>query len=914
MNEQNLEKNTKSNAKNEQISLNLNISGMTCANCALKINTKLESLPGVKKVDIVLPTESGRVIFDNSEVGIDSILKSVIDIGYKATLSNLVILIKEKLTQTKIESLKNQLIKSEGIYKILFNDDKNTFKITFNSAQISENQVMKDFFKLGVEGSKSQGILEQERENFEREIKYRRNLTIISVLLFIPIFTLTRISINSALNEKTLLGFKIIILVLTTISQIIVGQFFYKGAYSSLKNKTTNMDVLIALGSGTAYLYSIFALINGKGELFFSESILIFSFILLGKWMETLAKGKTSKALTKLMELKATSARVERNGEEFEIDIDEIDVNDIIIVKPGEKIPIDGKIIEGTSRIDESMLTGESISVKKETGDLVIGGTINQNGFLKVEVEKIGNDTVLSRIIELVRNAQTEKPPMQRLADKISSFFVPIVILIAMITFSYWFWGANYSFEDALLRFVSVVVISCPCALGLAIPTAVMVGTGKGAKSGILIKGGESLELSHKVNHIVFYKTGTFTIGRPHVMKNIPFLEYSMKEVLYYAASVEQGSEHPLGLAIVEKAKEKQITLGKVKDFKNDPGFGIEGNIEGSHILIGNLKMAQKLGVDFSMAESPINNIQSQGQTAILVIKDDVLIGLLGLADKLKPFANETIEILHKMKIHTYLLTGDHHKTAEAIANSIGIDNYFAEVLPSQKLVKIEEIQSQPNAIVAMVGDGINDAPALTKADVGIAIGSGTDIAIESADIVLIKGELQNLIAAIVLSRKTYNKMRQNLFWAAIYNIIGIPFAAGVFYGILGFFLPPGIASLFMAFSSVSVVTSALLLKRLDLNEVKKAVELKKGRNLELDEKSIVKIKNKEENGEKNMASKLVCSVCGHEEALPKHCGRDMIPHEGKLVCWMNLDPKFGGMNCGTNEIPEHCGKKMTIM
>ena len=468
-----LHESSKEISNKDQISLNLNISGMTCANCALKINNKLESLPGVKKVDVVLPTESAKVIFDTSEVEIESILNSVSDIGYKASLSNLIISIKENLTSSKVKMLKDNMAQVNGVFTTIFNSEKNNLKIIFNSAQISENRVMKEFYKLGIEGSKSQGILEQERENFEKEIKYRRNLTIISLLLFIPIFTLTRITMGTALNENSRNIMIYSILILTTISQIVVGQFFYKGAYSSLKNKTTNMDVLIALGSGTAYVYSIFSMITGAGELFFSESVLIFSFILLGKWMETLAKGKTSNALTKLMELKATSARVLRNGgEEIEIDIDEIDVKDIIIVKPGEKIPIDGKIIEGVSRIDESMITGESISVKKQLGDLVIGGTINQNGLIQVEVEKIGNDTVLSRIIDLVRNAQTEKPPMQRLADKVSNVFVPLVILIASLTFAYWFWIAGFTFEDSLLRFVSVVVISCPCALGLAIPTA----------------------------------------------------------------------------------------------------------------------------------------------------------------------------------------------------------------------------------------------------------------------------------------------------------------------------------------------------------------------------------------------------------------------------------------------------------
>ncbi|UYP44006.1 Potassium-transporting ATPase ATP-binding subunit [Candidatus Lokiarchaeum ossiferum] len=904
----------------DDIELNLNISGMTCANCALKINTRLKSLPGIQRVDVVLPTESAKVSFNKNQVNLDEILKSVKDIGYKATLSRLEISTDPTTQNSMITQAILSLKMIQGIYSVTFIDEKKLFKINFNSGEISENKVMKEFYKLGIEGKKTQGILEQERENYQDDIRHKKRLFLVSAIILLPIFTIGQINLFTDIFMDYMQPIRYVLFSLTTISQIVVGSFFYRGAYSSLKNKSTNMDVLIALGSGTAYLYSVYSTFTGYGDIFFGESVMIFTFIALGKWLESIAKGRTSTALTKLMELKATSARVLRDGIEVDVDIDEIDLNDILVVKPGEKIPIDGIVEEGISRVDESMITGESISVKKRPEDIVIGGTVNQNGLLKIKVDKIGNDTVLSRIIHMVRGAQTEKPPMQLLADKISNIFVPTVIAIGLITFSYWFWGQSYTFEDSLLRFVSVIVISCPCALGLAIPTAVMVGTGLGAKSGILIKGGESLETVHKVNHIVFDKTGTLTMGKPHVVKNLPFNQATMKDVLYFAGSIEQGSEHPLGKAIIEKALDKEIKLSSVEDFQNIPGFGIMGKIGSDKIIVGNLKFAEKEDISLQMAKNEIDQLQSQGNTVVFVAKNGAIIGILAIMDTLKPNSKAVIAELHQQNIRTYMLTGDHEKTAKAIAQSIGIKEYFAEVLPSQKLAKIEEIQSRPNAVVAMVGDGINDAPALTKADVGIAIGSGTDIAMESADIVLIKGELQNIIAAITLSKKTYNKMKQNLFWAGIYNLIGIPFAAGVFFGILGFFVPPGIASLFMALSSVSVVTSALLLKRLDLNKIKENINSQNEKSKVINDEISHGTRSGNEinsemilkDGEKNiMVSKLVCEKCGHEESLPKHCGRDMIPHEGKLVCWMNLDPKFGGMNCGTVEYPQHCDVQM---
>jgi Cu+-exporting ATPase len=913
--------------KGPLVQINLNISGMTCANCALKITNKLENLPGISKATVVLPTESAVVVADTDQVDVDTILRSVADIGYRATLSKVSMHLAKPLTSEAFDNLKERFLALKGIEAVVYAPEKAEIRFTFNSGQISENQLIRTAKSFGIEGTKSRGILEQEQENYQGEITHRKRLLIFSIILSTPIVILSELMMLTMLLHHYMTEINYLLFVLTTLVQIGVGSFFYKSAYRALRSKTTNMDILIALGSATAYLYSTYSTFFGHGHTFFGESVLILSFILLGKLLESIAKGRTSSALTKLMELGASSARVVRNGQEIDVDIEDIEVKDIILVKPGEKIPIDGTVIDGASRVDESMITGESISVKKKTGDVVIGGTVNQNGLLKIRVDKIGNDTMLNRIIEMVRNAQTQKPPLQLLADKVSNIFVPAVIAIAIVTFVYWYGIAGMDFEMALLNFTTVVVISCPCALGLAIPTAVMVGTGQGAKGGILIKGGESLETIHKITHIAFDKTGTLTVGKPQVVNLQVFHNVSEQEVLRFAASVEKGSEHPLAQAVVQKAQEMGVTLDPISKFENIPGMGVLGLVGAENVRIGKIEFVTEdlPANDLTMTENAFEQFQKEGKTVVGVRVNNQIVGVIAIADAIKPHAREVVAQLQKMHIEPIMITGDNVRTAQAIGKQLGISRIFAEVLPSQKLRQIEILQAQKGSIVAMVGDGINDAPALTKADVGIAIGSGTDIAIESADIVLIQGDLRNLIGAIVLSRKTYMKMVQNLFWAFIYNLIGIPFAAGVFYGLLGFFLPPGLASLAMAFSSVSVVISALLLKRLDLGKYKEQISKEINNDLPVIPTPIenqtqksknslevqMEISNMIESGENIMATKLKCEKCGQEAPLPKHCGRDMIPHEGKLVCWMNLDPKFGGMKCGEQEFPVHCNVPM---
>ncbi len=930
---------------------------MTCANCALKITTTLQELPGVRKANVILPTESGYIELESNQTSIDTILGKISDIGYKAYLSKTTFKISSppQLSESMISEVKSKLSTIPGFYSLQYNTEKNELYIQFNSGEISETEIIKTVRSLGLEGQKSQSVIEQEHLIQKQEVDYRKKLLWVSVVLSVPVVLISELMMYTMLFHANMQAWNYLLFGLTTIIQIFVGSFFYKSAFKSLKNKAANMDVLISLGSATAYLYSTYITFWGdmhSGHTFFGESVLILSFILLGKYLESLAKGRTSEALTKLIQMGASSARVEREGKEIELDIDLVEMNDIVIVKPGEKVPVDGTIIEGLTRIDESMITGEPISVKKKPGDIVIGGTINQNGIIKVRVDKIGSDTVLARIIEMVRAAQSEKPPLQLLADKIGTIFVPLVISIALLTFGYWYFIEQIGFEMSLLNFTSVVVISCPCALGLAIPTAVMVGTGQGAKGGVLIKGGESLESIHKTNIIAFDKTGTLTVGKPQVIKVIPFGAFTEHDLLYYAATLEKNSEHPLGQAIVQFAESRSLQFGKTEQFENTPGSGVKGIIDGHEIFVGKPAKAEELGISLGMVQSSIQDLQSKGYTVIIALMDNQALGLFAIADMIKPFAKEVIQRLKKMKIQPYMITGDHERTASSIAHQLGIEHYFAEVLPSQKLLKIEELQKTPKAVVAMVGDGINDAPALTQADVGIAIGTGTDIAIESADIVLIQGDLTSLIGSIQLSKKTYQKMKQNLFWAFIYNLIGIPFAAGLFYAYLGFFLPPGLASLAMAFSSVSVVLSALMLKRFDLSKIKEEIkqlgepdiqkreetaaekevvgksstdgnghgpemnmgnEIGMGIGRETEIGMGIDIKQK---GDEEMAGKLKCKECGHEAPLPKHCGRDMIPRGNKLVCWMNLPKEEGGLGieCGSQDIPTHHGKPMNVV
>jgi len=619
----------------------------------------------------------------------------------------------------------------------------------------------------------------------------------------------------------------LISLVLGTIVQFYLGAGFYKGAWSSLRMKSFNMDSLVAIGTSAAYFYSVvffFAYVIHNGsligiggekipELYFETSAFLITFVLLGKWLEARAKSASSDAIRKLMNLQAKVAHLLVNGEIIEKPIDQIKHGDILLVRPGETVPLDGQITKGSSHVDESMVTGESMPVSKQKGDKVIGATINQTGSFEFSVTHIGKETMLSQIIRMVDEAQNSKAPIQALADKISNWFVPAVIIIAILTFLVWFFVLGSSFSFALMAFTAVLVIACPCALGLATPTAIMVGTGKGASAGVLVKGGEPLEAARRINTIVFDKTGTLTHGKPIVTDIISLTSQPDSELLQIVASLERDSEHPLGKAIIVASDEKKLAKFEVHDFKSISGKGISGLIKGKQYYFGNKLLQTETIGDKALAQvkSQLEALEDQGKTAMLLSDGKVLLGIVAVADTLKPNSKEVVKTLSKMGLTVYMITGDNKRTAVAIANELGIKNVLAEVLPQDKAAKIKELQNI-GLNVAMVGDGINDAPALAQAELGIAMGNGTDIAMETSGIVLIKNDLNDVITAIQLSRETVGKIKQNLFFALIYNVVGIPIAARVFAGI-GIILRPELAGMAMALSSVSVVTNSLTLR-----------------------------------------------------------------------------------------------------
>lgn len=599
---------------------------------------------------------------------------------------------------------------------------------------------------------------------------------------------------------------------------IAVGYQFYTVGFKTLLKGSPNMDSLIGIGTGAAVLYGIYATImiaaghnNYTMDLYFESAGVIITLILLGKYLESMSKGKTSDAIKKLMGLAPKNALVLQDGKEIILPIEEVEIGDIIIVKPGEKIPVDGTVIKGNTSVDESMLTGESIPVEKNIGDKVVGASINKHGLIQFEATRVGKDTALAQIIKLVEDAQGSKAPIARLADIIAGYFVPVVIVIAILAGLAWFISGQ-SVVFSLTIFIAVLVIACPCALGLATPTAIMVGTGQGAEYGVLIKGGQPLETAHKIETIVFDKTGTITEGKPVVTDIIETNEWNSEDILRLAASAEKGSEHPLGEAIVSKAKELNLKLEEIDDFSAIPGHGIKAAISGKQVWLGNLQLINNEGIDNTLL-SESERLADEGKTPMYVAVDGILSGIIAVADTTKPNSKKAIDKLHELGVKVAMITGDNERTARAIAKEVGIDLVLADVLPKDKANEVKKLQEQ-GKIVAMVGDGVNDAPALAQADVGIAIGSGTDVAIESADIVLMKSDLLDVVTALQLSKKTIRNIKQNLFWAFAYNTAGIPIAAGLLYVFGGPKLNPMIAGAAMAFSSVSVVTNALRLRK----------------------------------------------------------------------------------------------------
>ena len=785
------------------------ISGMTCANCALTIEKGLKNMPGVKMVAVNFASEKLTVDIDPIVVKEEEILAKIKDLGYGASSEG-----NEGKQQFKVSgmtcancalAIEKKLKGTPGVQHAAVNFANETVTVEFDPKATNMRKIFEQVRDAGYIP------LDNKADNQEdRTALKQRNWLIFSAVLAFPLIPLMYLPM-SITQLYTML-------VLATIVQFSAGWTFYRGAYHSLKNHSSNMDVLVALGITASYGYSVmttFPNIFFAGPTFFDTSALLIVFIRFGKYLEAKAKGRAGQALKSLLELQADKARLLIDGEEKEVAASDVKIGDIVIVKPGEKIPVDGDIIEGQASIDEAMVTGESIPIDKGVGDPVIGATVNRSGSIKVRTSKTGKDTMLSGIIKMVEDAQGVKPPIQRLADTISNYFVPTVVAISVITFLIWYFALHSTFVFAFTAAIAVLVIACPCALGLATPTAIMVGSGVGLNRGILFKSAAVLESIANLQAIGFDKTGTLTKGAPEVTDIIPYASLNREDVLTIAAAGENPSIHPLAQAVVSQAKKENLKIQEVSNYLEESGYGVVCTYEGKSLLIGNIKLMNKYDVDVQETEQDFQRLAEAGKTTSFIALDGRVIGQLALADVLKESTKEAIARLQQLGLKTFMITGDNKKVANVVGQEVGIDEIIAEILPQDKINIIKKYQDQ-GLKVAMVGDGINDAPALAQADIGIAIGSGTDVAKETGDIVLVRNDLLDVERAIRLGRKTLGKIKQNLFWALIYNIIGIPIAAGVLYPLTGTLLPPEWAGLAMAFSSVSVVTSSLMLRGYD--------------------------------------------------------------------------------------------------
>lgn len=821
-----INKENKNLSKNNEIKrIILPIKGMHCASCAITIEKSLKKIPGVKNANVNFASERANIEYDSERANEKDLEQAVKNAGYEVIKTNgkagtATLRVRGMSSQHCAGVVESSLRKLDGIKNVDVSFAIERAIIDYDPDKITIEKIKKTIIDAGYEPEDFKEDVDREKEARQKEIKSLKIKFFISLILGMPLLYFAMGPyLGLTMPEFIENNLALIELLLTTPIMIAGYEFFVRGFRSVIKARTANMDTLIAVGTGAAYAYSL--VVSGfiwagnenynVHDLYYEIAGLLIMFILLGKLLEAIAKGKTSEAIRKLLGLQAKTAVVIRKGKEQEISVDDVVVNDIIIVKPGEKIPVDGIIAEGHSSVDESMVTGESIPVEKAKGDKVIGATINKTGSFKFKATKVGKDTVLAHIIRMVEEAQGSKAPIQRLADTISAYFVPAVVVIGIIAFFAWYL-LGLGFVFSLTIFIAVLIIACPCALGLATPTAIMVGTGLGAKQGILFKNAESLQLAKKIQTIVFDKTGTLTKGKPEVTGILAFGNNKEIDVLKFAAIAEKRSEHPLAEAILNKAKKEKIKVEEPNKFNSITGKGVEAFYRKNKILLGNRKLMQDNKIDFKDTENRIVQLEEEGKTVMLVAVDKKLIGLVAVADTLKENSGEAIKKLHEMGKEIILLTGDNERTAKAIAKQLGINRVLAEVLPQDKANEIKKLQNEGKK-VAMVGDGINDAPALAQADLGIAIGSGTDIAIETGDIVLIKNDLRDVVTAIDLSRFTLRKIKQNLFWAFVYNTLGIPIAAGILYPFTGFLLNPIIAGIAMAFSSVSVVGNTLLMR-----------------------------------------------------------------------------------------------------